>query len=122
MYDIFVFVVNNYVLYRVILKQIDMTRVYTIEKAAEEAVYALNNYSGSNYFILELNGLEYQIRTSDHSARSHNNKSDYSGFFSFVKEWNKQDCNMMNEWVVDNDGYCDDYQKTIAELLEWELE
>lgn len=98
-----------------------MTRVNTIEKAAEEVIYLLNNVAGSNYFVLELDGLEYKIRVSDHSARSHNNKWDYEDYFSFVKSFNRQDCNMSNEWIVDNDGYCEDYEKTVAEILEWEL-
>jgi hypothetical protein len=28
---------------------------------------------------------------------------------------------MMDEWIVDEEGYCEDYQKDIEELLDWEL-
>jgi hypothetical protein len=99
-----------------------MKRVNTIKKAAEEVIYMINNYMGSNYFVLEYGDCEYQIRVSDHSARVANNKSDYDGFFSFIKSWNKQDCNMMNEWEVDEEGYNKDYERTVSEILEWELE
>jgi len=99
-----------------------MKRFTTIKSAAER-VRALfsNNLCGTYYLVLELEDKEYQIRVSDHSARSANNKSSYDGFFSFISSWNSQDCNMSNEWLLDEDGDFSEEFINIEECLNWNI-
>lgn len=100
-----------------------MTRVYTIEEAAERVreLFA-NGLNGTTYLVLEVNNKEYQIRVSDHSARaSNNNKFDYDGYFSFISSWNNQDCNMSNEWELDEDGDFTEQYINIEQCLDWNI-
>jgi hypothetical protein len=98
-----------------------MTRVDSISKSSEKVRELINNISGTYYFILELDSNEYQIRVSDHSAREANNKNEFDGFFSFISEWNNQDCNMLNEWTIDNDGDFSEEFRNIEECLDWNI-
>lgn len=100
-----------------------MTRVNTIEKAADKVRELFNNgISGTYYFILDLNEKSYQIRVSDHSARvNNNNKHEFDGMFSFINSWNRQDCNMTNEWVLDNQGNFTEEFINIEECLDWNI-
>ena len=90
-------------------------KLYTIESAAnqirENLVSIKNNNGGSYYFDLEIDNEIIKIRTSDHSGRVANNNGDRT--FSFITNWNNQDCNISNEWVVDEDG---DFQEEFISL------
>lgn len=97
-----------------------MKRTDSITRAAEEIQF-LATLGGSHYFVLEVDGLEYQIRVSDHAANALRNTMGYDGFMSFITNWNKQQCNMDEEYVIDNEGNVPDYGRTIENLLEWEL-
>ena len=97
---------------------------HTIEETAKEIKKRLKKVTGSSYFTFEVDSDDYdkdiKIRVSDHAARHRNNTSKT---FSFCTNFvSHSDSNpMINEWIVDNKGYSEDYQKDILELLEWEL-
>lgn len=78
--------------------------------------------SGSFYFTVEdCEGNDVKIRVSDHSANRQNNGSQKT--LSFVTERTEQRKSgynrMIEEYVVDADGYIDNSQELI-ERLEWE--
>lgn len=99
-----------------------MERVSTIKKAAEKIRELFQSgLNSTHYFILELNGKEYQIRVSDHSANGCNNRMGYDGFFSFISKWCKQPYNMMNEYKLDEDGDFTDQFLNIEECLDWNI-
>jgi hypothetical protein len=93
------------------------TMTYTEIK--EKIMHLLNTpYGGSHYFTVEgMDGEPIKIRVSDHSANRHNNKGEKT--LSFISARCNQGYKaMMDEWVIDKDGYSDTYQ-TIEEILEW---
>jgi hypothetical protein len=77
--------------------------------------------SGTHYFTLELNEKQYQIRVSDHSGRSANNRFDFEDFFSFVTNKNAQDCKISNEFLLDADGDFTEEFTSIEECLDWHI-
>ena len=97
---------------------------YTIEETAKEITSRLNGITGTSYFTFEIDSNDYdkdiKIRVSDHSARHRNNSG---RTFSFCTNFvDHSDSNpMTDEWIVDENGYSEDYQKNIEELLNWEL-
>ena len=114
---------NNRCIFEYQNKRIEiMTRFTTITEAADKVRDIFTNgISGTTYFILEIEGKEFQIRVSDHSARSHNNKYSYDGFFSFISAWNNQDCNMTNEWLLDEDGDFTEEFVSVEDCLEFNI-
>lgn len=106
-----------------------MTRVYSIEEAAEKVRDLINNVEGTYYFVMELEDLEdeyntreIQVRVSDHSANAQNNTRDFDGMISFISDWNKQSSNMMTEYILDNDGDFTETFRNVEECLTWEFE
>lgn len=110
-----------------------MKRVTSIKEAGElarEMFEKIQDGYSTQYFILELESdeenefgefiKEYKIRISDHSARSSNNykNGDYDNYFSFITDWNRQDVNVTNEWVVDGDGDFTEEYYSIEDCLE----
>jgi hypothetical protein len=99
-------------------------RTYSIEETAKEITKRLEGVNGSSYFTFEQDSEDSEqditIRVSEHSARHRNNDGlTFSFCTNFVSH---SDSNpMLNEWIVDEDGYCEDYGKSIIKLLEWEL-
>ena len=97
-------------------------RVQTISQAGEKVREIFQNgLNGTTYFILELDGKEYQIRVSDHSANALNNTRDFENMFSFIGDWNSQKCNMSNEWMLDEDGeFCEEFM-SVEDCLEFNI-
>lgn len=97
--------------------------VNTIELAAkqirENLISIKRDNGGTYYFDLEINNETIKIRTSDHSGRSANNKCDRT--FSFITNWNKQDCNISNEWVVDEEGNFYEEFTCLEDCLEFNI-
>lgn len=59
-----------------------------------------------------------KIRVGDHSANRHNNGDTKT--LSFITERCDQGYKaMINEWVIDEDGYTTDTFQSIEELLDW---
>ena len=98
-------------------------KTFTIEQTAKEILKRLSGITGTSYFtfVFGTDEEDIKIRVSDHSARHRNNGDErcFSFCTNFVKH---SDSNpMMDEWIVNQDGYCEDYQKTIEEILDWEF-
>ena len=102
-------------------------KIYNLIEAGKkirENLLIVENQGGTYYFDLVLNEDTddeeiIKIRVSDHSARVANNKENKT--FSFITDWNQQDSNMKNEWVVDFNGEMDEEFQDVDELLEFEL-
>jgi len=92
----------------------------TIADTAKEIKDRLQDIAGSSYFDFEFKGENIKIRVSNHSARHLNNDNKTFSFCTnFVKH---SDANPMNnEWIVDQDGYCDGLGQDIEDILDWEL-
>lgn len=95
----------------------------TIKKAADQIRENLqtikSNGGGTHYFDLIIGEEVIEIRTSDHSGRSANNKGNRT--FSFITNWNNQDSNISNEWLVDEDGDFSEEFINIGECIDWNL-
>ena len=93
---------------------------YNLQDTEKEILRRLENVSGSSYFTLELNDEDVKVRVSDHSAGHRNNSGNTISFCTnFVKH---SDSNpMINEFIVDEDGYSEDYGLDIIDILENEL-
>ena len=102
-----------------------MKTVNTILEATE-LVREYNNeigIYGTQYFNLELEDETVTIRVSDHSANANNNHwYNEEKTISFVRKWNKQQCNMRAEYIIDEEGICTEYGNTIEWALKFELE
>lgn len=104
----------------------NMTRVQTIEDAATKVRELINGVVRSQYFILEIEDKTYQIRVSDHSANRNNNEAhDYDGYFSFVLNTvihqGYGSSNMMNEWVIDENGEFTEEFTSVEDCLDWNI-
>ena len=102
-------------------------KIYNLIEAGKkirENLLIVENQGGTYYFDLVLNEDTddeeiIKIRVSDHSARVANNNGNRT--FSFITDWNQQDSNMKNEWVVDFNGEMEEEFQDVDELLEFEL-
>jgi len=82
-----------------------------------------NNNAATYYFTLELDPEDddrcWKIRVADHSARSANVCTD--NFLSFVMNWNRQDCNVSNEFCVDENGDFEEEYMSIEECIDFHV-
>jgi len=83
-----------------------------------EKIIGLLQIPGSHYFMVTgENDSIIKIRVSDHSAKRQNNGDVIT--LSFISQRCDQGYSaMVNEWVIDEDGYTDTYQ-SIQTVLEW---
>lgn len=94
-------------------------RVQTISEAGNKVREIFEDgLNGTTYFILELEGKEYQIRVSDHSANALNNTRYFDGMFSFTSNYNHQHCNMNNEYILDEGGNFTEQFMDVEDCLE----
>ena len=99
-----------------------MKTVNSISKASQlirENLLSIKSIGGTYYFDLEIDDEIIKVRTSDHSGRSANNKGEKT--FSFITKWNRQDCNINNEFIVDEDGHFSEEFTSIEDCLECNL-
>jgi hypothetical protein len=91
------------------------------QKIANEIRENLNNQSTHYFTVQDYNGNNVKIRVGNHSANRQNNSEKTLSFITQRTEQKKSGYNqMVNEWVVLEEGYTDTYE-TLEDVLENEL-
>jgi len=91
------------------------------QKIANEIRENLNNQSTHYFTVQDCNGNNVKIRVGNHSANRQNNSEKTLSFITERTLQKKSGYNqMVNEWVILEEGYTDTYE-TLEDVLENEL-
>jgi hypothetical protein len=91
------------------------------EKIANQIRENLGSQSTHYFIVQDSNGNNVKIRVGNHSANRQNNLEKTLSFITERTEQKKSGYNqMVNEWVVLEEGYTDTYE-TLEDILENEL-